>query len=237
VPQTRPHFAKAGETQGRRRNLAGILEDCRLREAAGGARLDAIGPGNGCGVVDELILARHGESVGNVAAAAAHAAGAEEIVLRHRDPDVPLSLLRLDQAQALGLGFTPLMDDQSVAVWSSPYVRAVQTAQIAVASSGRDLPIICDERLRDRELGVLDLLTREDVARRFPLEARRRQWWGKFYHRPPGGESWADVALRLRSFLADLLVIGGAARTPGADQLSGLAALRSGAGQLRMAVA
>jgi broad specificity phosphatase PhoE len=199
--------------------------------------LDAIGPGNGCGVVDELILARHGESVGNVAAAAAHAAGAEEIVLRHRDPDVPLSLVGLDQAQALGLGFTPLMDDQSVAVWSSPYVFAVQTARIAVASSGRDLPIICDERLRDRGLGVLDLLTREGVARRFPLEARRRQWWGKFYHRPPGGESWADVALRLRSFLADLLVIGGAARTPGADQLSGLAALRSGAGQLRMAVA
>ncbi|MET0861581.1 MAG: histidine phosphatase family protein, partial [Microbacterium sp.] len=24
-----------------------------------------------------------------------------------------------------------------------------------------------------------------------------------FYHRPPGGESWADVALRLRSFLGD----------------------------------
>ena len=24
---------------------------------------------------------------------------------------------------------------------------------------------------------------------------------GKFYHRPPGGESWADVILRLRSML------------------------------------
>jgi broad specificity phosphatase PhoE len=24
---------------------------------------------------------------------------------------------------------------------------------------------------------------------------------GKFYHRPPGGESWADVVLRLRSML------------------------------------
>ena len=24
---------------------------------------------------------------------------------------------------------------------------------------------------------------------------------GKFYHRPPGGESWADVILRLRSAL------------------------------------
>jgi broad specificity phosphatase PhoE len=162
-------------------------------------------------VVDELVLARHGESVGNVAAAAAHAAGAEEIVLRHRDPDVPLSLVGLDQAKALGLGLASVLrDDGDVAVWSSPYVRALQTARTAVAAAGRDLPIICDERLRDRELGVLDLLTREGVARRFPLEAQRRQWWGKFYHRPPGGESWADVALRLRSFLAGLPAATGA---------------------------
>ena len=64
--------------------------------------------------------------------------------------------------------------------------------------------MIHDERLRDRELGVLDLLTRLGVANRFPFEAQRRQWLGKFYHRPPGGESWADGALRLRFFLAEL---------------------------------
>jgi broad specificity phosphatase PhoE len=47
-------------------------------------------------------------------------------------------------------------------------------------------------------------LTTRGVENRFPLEAERRRWLGKFYHRPPGGESWADVALRLRSFLAEL---------------------------------
>jgi broad specificity phosphatase PhoE len=47
------------------------------------------------------------------------------------------------------------------------------------------------------------------VARWHPEERRRRQHLGKFYHRPPGGESWADVALRLRSFLGD------ASRAPG----------------------
>ena len=31
-----------------------------------------------------------------------------------------------------------------------------------------------------------------------------RRELGKFYHRPAGGESWADVALRVRSLLADL---------------------------------
>ena len=62
-----------------------------------------------------------------------------------------------------------------------------------------------DERLRDRELGILDLLTRRGVARLHPEETDRRRHLGKFYHRPPGGESWADVALRLRSFLGDAL--------------------------------
>jgi broad specificity phosphatase PhoE len=154
-------------------------------------------------VIEELVLVRHGESEGNVAAAAAHAAGAEQIVLPYRDPDVPLSAVGVDQAAALGAGLAPLSVDD-VALWSSPYVRALQTAQVALAAAGSDVPIIADERLRDRELGILDLLTNEGVARHFPLEAQRRQWWGKFYHRPPGGESWTDVALRLRSFLGDL---------------------------------
>ena len=75
---------------------------------------------------------------------------------------------------------------------------------MALNAAGLSLPIAVDERLRDRELGVLDLLTTIGAANRFALEADRRRWLGKFDHRPPGGESWADVALRIRSFLRDL---------------------------------
>ena len=39
----------------------------------------------------ELILIRHGESAGNVAATAAQRSGAEVIDIGLRDPDVPLS--------------------------------------------------------------------------------------------------------------------------------------------------
>ncbi len=156
-------------------------------------------------MVRQLVLVRHGESAGNAAAAAARLAGAETLDIPQRDPDVPLTPVGLEQATALGHGLAQLQpDDATTAVWSSPYLRALQTAQLAVGAAGWRLPVFVDERLRDRELGVLDLLTREGVARRFPLEAKRRQWWGKFYHRPPGGESWADVALRLRAFLAEL---------------------------------
>jgi broad specificity phosphatase PhoE len=70
--------------------------------------------------------------------------------------------------------------------------------------AGLSFPVRVDERLRDRELGILDTLTSLGVENRLPTEAARRRRLGKFYYRPPGGESWADVALRLRSFLRDV---------------------------------
>ena len=110
--------------------------------------------------VSELVLVRHGESMGNAAAAAAHAASADVIEVEHRDADVPLSGVGVEQAKALGLGFRNLLADQRpTVVWSSPYVRAQQTARIALDAAGSSLPIAIDERLRDRELGILDLLT------------------------------------------------------------------------------
>jgi broad specificity phosphatase PhoE len=159
--------------------------------------------------ITELLLIRHGESTGNAAAAAANAAGAEAIVIDLRDADVPLSPVGIQQAEALSVGLRPLLDGRPLLLWSSPYVRAVQTADVAFAAAGSPQPIAVDERLRDRELGVLDLLTTRGVANRYPIEAERRRWLGKFYHRPPGGESWVDVVLRLRSFLRDLEVLPG----------------------------
>jgi broad specificity phosphatase PhoE len=158
--------------------------------------------------VAELVLVRHGESLGNAAAAAAHAADAEVIEVGTRDADVELSEVGRDQARALGVGLRALLaDDRPTVVWSSPYVRALQTAELSLAAAGEDRRVLVDERLRDRELGVLDLLTTKGVLNRYPLEAERRRWLGKFYHRPPGGESWADVVLRIRSFLSDLAAV------------------------------
>jgi broad specificity phosphatase PhoE len=45
-------------------------------------------------------------------------------------------------------------------------------------------------------------MTGAGIRAEYPDEARRRDLLGKFYYRPPGGESWADVALRARSLLA-----------------------------------
>ena len=148
----------------------------------------------------ELILIRHGESAGNVAATQAQRTGAEVIDVGFRDPDVPLSAAGTEQARALGQWLAGLPNgERPESVWCSPYLRARQTAELAGLS-----PFRVDERLRDRELGILDLLTPRGVAARYPVEAERKQWLGRFAYRPPGGESWADVALRLRSVLRDL---------------------------------
>ena len=148
----------------------------------------------------ELILIRHGESAGNVAATHAQRSGAEVIDVGLRDPDVPLSEAGVAQGQALRRWLAGLSEaDRPNSVWCSPYLRARQTADLAGLQGPR-----LDERLRDRELGILDLLTAAGVDARFPEEAQRRNWLGKFAYRPPGGESWADVALRLRSVLRDI---------------------------------
>lgn len=146
----------------------------------------------------ELWLTRHGESVGNVAASRAESERAPVIDLDLRDADVPLSPTGEEQAAALGEWLAARRRRVDV-YWCSPYLRARQTLSIALGDEPAD--VVVDERLRDRELGILDLLTSTGVRERHPEEVARRAHLGKFYHRPPGGESWADVALRLRSFL------------------------------------
>jgi broad specificity phosphatase PhoE len=161
----------------------------------------------------ELILVRHGESLGNVAASQAGLSGAEVIDVPDRDADVDLSVTGYEQAAALGRSFAGLQASQRPdVIWCSPYVRARRTAEIVTTSAGWKVPIRVDERLRDRELGILDMLTATGVEARFPEEARRRRWLGKFYYRPPGGESWSDVALRLRTVLAELDYAAGGRR-------------------------
>ena len=153
----------------------------------------------------ELWLVRHGESVANLAATAAEAAGLDVVTVDLRDADVPLSDAGEEQAAALGEWLATLPENERpTSAWASSYLRARQTAQIALEPLGDSVPIVVDERLRDRELGVLDLLTSHGAEARFADEMVRRRWLGKFYYRPPGGESWADVALRVRSLLVDL---------------------------------
>ncbi|MEV0901946.1 histidine phosphatase family protein [Actinoplanes sp. NPDC049802] len=157
-------------------------------------------------MVAELILVRHGQSLANVAFPTADADGLMETVVSGRDAEVPLTETGEQQAAALGTWLSTLPEDRRPqVVITSPYLRARETWRIAAESSGLDLPAPrTDDRLVDRLMGELELLTRAAVAARFPDEAARRAEAGEFEYAPPGGESFADIAIRLKSFLDDV---------------------------------
>ena len=153
----------------------------------------------------KLWIVRHGESAGNVARDAAMQAGAARIDIGARDVDVPLSALGERQADAVGRWFSTLSEEQRPeVVLASPYSRARRTAALIRHAGGLApdaSPDFIDERLREKEFGALDRLTSTGIKELYPEEAERRGALGKFYYRPPAGESWCDVILRLRSAL------------------------------------
>lgn len=152
----------------------------------------------------ELVLVRHAQSEGNVADEAARRHGLGRLELTTRDADTPLSDVGREQAEALGEHLVGLAANRRPdVVLSSPYARAAGTADLAVAQL-QDVRVVRDERLRERDLGAFDGMTGIGIREAFPEEAERRTAMGKLYYRPPGGESWTDVALRIRSVLSDI---------------------------------
>jgi broad specificity phosphatase PhoE len=152
----------------------------------------------------EIWLVRHGQSAGNVARDEAEAAAGLQIDIAERDVDVPLSELGIRQSAALGAWFASLPpESQPNVVLHSPYLRAAETANILMQRLDRDelLAVHADERLREKEFGILDRLTTHGIAQKYPELYEQRHHVGKFYFRPPGGESWCDVILRLRGVL------------------------------------
>jgi broad specificity phosphatase PhoE len=127
---------------------------------------------------ERLWIVRHGQSAGNVARDAAMAAGLPVIDIALRDVDVPLSELGLRQAGALGHWFAAQPEEQRPeAVLCSPYIRARQTAKAICEAGGvgeKARQPIVDERLREREFGVLDRLTTHGIREKHPELAGHR---------------------------------------------------------------
>lgn len=148
-----------------------------------------------------LWIARHGQSAGNVARDTAEEDGLELIDIHTRDADTPLSELGFRQARAMGDWFASMPPSQRPDVLlTSPFVRSQQTvAEVADTLGIARSDVHVDERLREKEFGILDRYTRHGIIKHFPQLAEQRALVGKFYFRPPGGESWCDVILRLRS--------------------------------------
>jgi 2,3-bisphosphoglycerate-dependent phosphoglycerate mutase len=154
----------------------------------------------------ELVAARHGQSTANAAFAAAEAAGALSVPITDRDADLPLTRLGRAQSAALGRRLAAAPPDL---VYCSPFRRARQTLDeilAALEQAGAPAPPVrIDERLRDRDTGSFEMCTRAALRLAHPEQMARRERVGPFYFRPPQGENFPDVALRVRSALRDAL--------------------------------
>ncbi|MDA0633911.1 histidine phosphatase family protein [Nonomuraea sp. MCN248] len=149
-----------------------------------------------------ILAVRHGESEANVAY---RRAGARPLVYERGDDEVGLSELGRVQSAALGAMLARLPAGEAPElVWCSPYRRALDTWAVARATWGAEPPVTVDARLRDREWGALAPYNEAAIAERFPGERARWRAEGEYRYRPPGGESFGDVAARLRGVLDDL---------------------------------
>ncbi|MEV6557882.1 histidine phosphatase family protein [Nocardia sp. NPDC051756] len=153
------------------------------------------------GAVELLYAVRHGQSTANAAYAA-------NTFIEADDSTIGLTDLGERQAAATGRWFAARDSDQLPdLVLCSPYLRAVQTSQLLeqeLRAAGRDLPCHhIDQRLYDRHRGRLSTLSPIVVRERYPEESAKEAR-DPLGYRPPDGESFRDVADRLRGVVADL---------------------------------
>ena len=152
--------------------------------------------------MEHLVIVRHGESHRNVGKNLATAAGELEYGGGVRDMDVSLTPLGKKQCEATGKHLGEQFHFDRIFV--SPYLRTVQTTEILTKHFKASPRLTIEDRIREKEFGILDGLTQAGNSKLYPEELKRRERDGKYYYRPPGGESYPDVALRIHSFLGTM---------------------------------
>jgi broad specificity phosphatase PhoE len=152
-----------------------------------------------------LVVMRHAESLATERRKHLEDSRSQEIQLGlpMRDVDVPLTTEGREHARATGVRLNDLGPFD--VVYASPYRRTIETAEEVLSALAARPPLVKEERLREKEWGILEGLTKHGIRARHPDEEARRRHVGKYYYRPPGGESYADVNLRVHSFIGTLV--------------------------------
>jgi broad specificity phosphatase PhoE len=150
-----------------------------------------------------LLIVRHGQSERNVAREHAKKSGTSaSFGLGLRDMDTSLTPRGFQEATDLGKRLAGKFKFD--VVFSSPYLRAIQTSERVMAEMKNKPRLVSEERIREIEFGITDGLPAAGIKEKYPEEHARRKREGKYWYRPPGGESRPDVALRVQSFLGTL---------------------------------
>jgi 2,3-bisphosphoglycerate-dependent phosphoglycerate mutase len=87
--------------------------------------------------------------------------------------------------------------------YASDLKRSQKTLYIVLGGRKGEVPVIIDERLRERDYGALNGLSKTETEKKYPKEYKL--WHRSYDVRPPKGESIKDVEKRVLSFIKDLL--------------------------------
>lgn len=149
----------------------------------------------------DLVLVRHGESVGNEAIKNAKTGMAVAPAHRqHSSRRWVLTDMGRQQAEAAGAWLREQRLDRYDRHYCSPYVRTMQTAALLGLP---DAAWWLEPLLRERDRGYEHVAEKQELAALFPHSARTKRE-DRFLWRPAGGESIPDVDLRLREVLGTL---------------------------------
>ncbi len=156
-----------------------------------------------------IFLVRHGESLGNIS---------DQAYRQFGDHNVPLTqwgyrqVLEAGRVIASYLEGFPSAEPLKLSIWHSPYLRTRQSKDALLEALPGELvaEVREDYLLREQDFGLFtEIYDHAEQRRKFPEEfekwARLRNNNGKFYARPPDGESRADVAQRVRLFLQTVM--------------------------------
>ncbi len=157
---------------------------------------------------DVIVLVRHGESEYNAERKHVDQGlqdGYSEKMKNTRNADIALTKHGIAQAKLTG-AFLKEQYRNFDAVFVSPFQRAFETAEQILAVCDKNVPkIVIDDRIREKEFGIFHAMKKEEIEKRYSEWHRLREAEGKYYFRPPGGESYPDVMLRLHSFIGTLV--------------------------------
>ncbi len=141
----------------------------------------------------KLVLVRHGESEGNLMTVEERA--------KFETSTHAYRLTPRGEKQAFITGqFLRDKFSRFDVYYASYYQRALETMRVMYPEA----KIYEDPRLAEAQRGVYHIMTHDEIAARFPQELVRKLREGLYHYRPWGGENWADIELRIHSFLGTL---------------------------------
>jgi len=157
-----------------------------------------------------LVLVRHGQSARNLAKRGnTYFPDAETRTGLRGEPDhlTPLTELGHQQARQTGIALRDTFGLFDY-LYHSGYVRTFQTAEgllTAYTPAERtQIHLRHNLFLREREAGYTFDMTTDEANAAFPWLQEYWETFGRFFARPPGAESLADVAQRVYMFLGML---------------------------------